>query len=222
MRRRLRLSLPFPSKLAKSPDWKRHPFLEAPTPAFEPSLPVEARKSTQLEASPLLEVPLPVKELPPSPCRSLQYAFSIPDLLERGVILFFFSFWDTGLERGRGPGSSPLISMARDVEVTPNPLSIMLRDGSTVILTKASTSNLEKDMAKQRDLSDYPPCEEGWSEEELSKLLHFSKVLGMPVEGHEVEILELLTKLKLRTGSNSLGDIRITKNPVELLGFDSS
>ena len=45
-------------------------------------------------------------------------------------------------------GSSPLISMARDVEVTPNPLSTMLRDGSTVILTKAPTSDLEKNMAK--------------------------------------------------------------------------
>ena len=91
-----------------------------------------------------------------------------------------------------------------------NPLSIMLRDGSTVIF-KAPTSDLGKNMAKQRDSSDYPPCKEGWSEEELSKLLHFSKVLGMPIEGHEVEILELLLKLKLRTGSNSLGKRRKKK-----------
>ena len=101
--------------------------------------------------------------------------------------------------------------MARDVEVTPNPLSIMLRDGSTVILTKAPTFDLEKNMAKQRDSLDYSPCEEGWLEEELSKLLHFSKVLGMPVEGHEVEILELLSKLKLRTRSNFLGKRRKNK-----------
>ncbi|RVW67638.1 Transposon TX1 uncharacterized 149 kDa protein [Vitis vinifera] len=33
----------------------------------------------------------------------------------------------------------------------------------------------------------------------------------MPVEGHEVEILELLSKLKLRTGSNSLGKRRKKK-----------
>ncbi|RVX07375.1 hypothetical protein CK203_022679 [Vitis vinifera] len=69
-------------------------------------------------------------------------------------------------------------------------------------------------MAKQRDSSDYPPGEEGWSEEELSKLLHFSQVLGMPVEGHEVEILELLSKLKLRTGSNSLRKRRKKKKSV--------
>ena len=137
---------------------------------------------------------------------------SLPPISLRGESSSSSSpFWDTGLERGRERGSSPLISMARDVEVTPNPLSTMLRDGSTVILTKAPTSDLEKNMAKQRDPSDYPPCEEGWSEEELSKLLLFSKVLGMPVEGHEVEILELLTKLKLRTRSNSLGKRRKKK-----------
>ena len=95
--------------------------------------------------------------------------------------------------------------------MTPNPLSIMLRDRSTVILTEALNSDMEKDMAKQRDLSDDPPCEEGWSEEELSKLLHFSKVLGIPVEGHKVEILVLLAKLKLRTGSNSLSKRRKKK-----------
>ncbi|RVW14482.1 hypothetical protein CK203_077245 [Vitis vinifera] len=48
------------------------------------------------------------------------------------------------------------------------------------------------------ELSAELPCEEGWSEEEFSKLTQFSKVLGMPVEGHEVEILALLKKLKLR------------------------
>ena len=88
--------------------------------------------------------------------------------------------------------------------MTPNPLSMMLRDGSIVVLIEAPSPDLEKDMAKQRDLSAVPPCEEGWSENELSKLFHFSKVLGMPVEGHEVEILALFKKLKLRMGSNTL------------------
>ncbi|RVW91345.1 hypothetical protein CK203_035397 [Vitis vinifera] len=79
--------------------------------------------------------------------QSSRYALSTFDLPERRV-LFFYSFWDSGLER-------------------------------------------EGDLAL-RDLSAAPPCVEGWSEEELSKLFHFSKVLGMPVEGHEVEILALL------------------------------
>ena len=137
---------------------------------------------------------------------------SLPPISLRGESSSSSSpFWDTGLERGREPGSSPLISMARDVEVTPNPLSTMLRDGSTVVLIEAPSPHQEKDVAKQRDLSFVPLCEEGWSEEELSKLFHFSKVLRMPVEGHEVEILELLTKLKLRTRSNSLGKRRKKK-----------
>ncbi|RVW12505.1 hypothetical protein CK203_082431 [Vitis vinifera] len=52
------------------------------------------------------------------------------------------------------------------------------------------------DVAKQGELSAELPCEEGWSEKEFSKPTHFSKVLGMPVKGHEVEILALLKKLK--------------------------
>ena len=84
------------------------------------------------------------------------------------------------------------------------PLAMMLRDGSTVVLNEAPSPDLEKDVEKQRDLSAVPPCEEGWSEEELSKLFHFSKVLGMSVEGNEVKILAMLKKLKLRTVSNSL------------------
>ena len=95
-------------------------------------------------------------------------------------------------------------STPREAEASPSPLSMMLRDGSTMVLTEAPNPDLEKDGAKQRDLSFVPPCEEGWSEEELSKLFHFSKVLGMPVKGHEVEILALLKKLKLRTGSSTL------------------
>ena len=79
----------------------------------------------------------------------------------------------------------------RDVEKTPKPPSMMLRDGSIVVLTKAPSPVSPKFMAKQRDLLAIPPCEEGWSEEEISNLFHFSKILGMLVEGHEVEILTL-------------------------------
>ena len=82
-----------------------------------------------------------------------------------------------------------------------------MKDGSTVVLN----SDLEKDVAKQRDLLAAPPCVEGWSKEELSKLFHFSKVLGMPIVGHEVKILALLKKLKLRTGSNTLSKRRKKK-----------
>ncbi|RVW72637.1 hypothetical protein CK203_050638 [Vitis vinifera] len=93
-------------------------------------------------------------------------------------------FWDTGFEREGGSCFGLVESTPREAEALSNPLSMMLRDG--------------------RDLSVVPPCEKGWSEEELSKLFHFSKVLGMPVEGHEVKILALIKKLKLRTGSSTL------------------
>ena len=94
--------------------------------------------------------------------------------------------------------------MLREAEASLNPLSMMLKDGSTVLLTETLSPDMEKNVATQRDLSVVPSCEEGWSEEELFKLFHFSKVLGMLVEGHEVEILALLKKLKLRTGSSTL------------------
>ncbi|KAL6316355.1 hypothetical protein AAG906_017992 [Vitis piasezkii] len=110
-------------------------------------------------------------------------------------------FWDTRLERERGSCPGLLESTLREMEATP------MKDGSTVVLN----SDLEKDLAKQRDLLAAPPCVEGWSEEELSKLFHFNKVLGMPVEGHEVEILALLKKLKLRTGNNTLSKRRKKK-----------
>ena len=83
----------------------------------------------------------------------------------------------------------------------------LMKDGSTEI----PNPDLEKDVANQRNLSAAPPCAEGWSEGELSKLYHFSKVLGMPVEGHEVEILALLKKLKLRTGSSTFNKRRKKK-----------
>ena len=103
-------------------------------------------------------------------------------------------------------------SSPREAEASLNPLSKMLRDGSTMVLTDAPGPILENealvlvdcDVAKQGELSAELPCEEGWSEEEFSKLTHFSKVLGMPIEGHEVEILALLKKLKLRTDSSTL------------------
>ncbi|RVW26396.1 Transposon TX1 uncharacterized 149 kDa protein [Vitis vinifera] len=76
----------------------------------------------------------------------------------------------------------------------------MLRDGSTVVL-RPDPPNFA---AKQKDHTDISPREEVWSEEEISNLFHFSKVLGMSVEGHEVEILNLLEKLKLRMGNSTL------------------
>ncbi|RVW90107.1 hypothetical protein CK203_035864 [Vitis vinifera] len=72
--------------------------------------------------------------------------------------------------------------------------------GSTVVL-RPDPPNFA---AKQKDHTDISPREEVWSEEEISNLFHFSKVLGMSVEGHEVEILNLLEKLKLRTGNSTL------------------
>ncbi|RVW15130.1 hypothetical protein CK203_083331 [Vitis vinifera] len=104
--------------------------------------------------------------------RCMHLSFPSPSKLGTHPLLLLLS-GTRGLRGGREPGSSPVISMARDVEVTPNPLSIMLRDGLIVILSSTPTSDLGKNMANQRDSSDYPPCEEGWSEEELSKLLHF-------------------------------------------------
>ena len=163
--------------IARTPQMEASPLLDASTPAIEPSLPVEARN------------PQGMLSLPPISLRGESSSSSTP-------------FWDLGLERGRGPCSGLLKSTTREEEATPNPLSMMLKDGSTVVLTEAPSSDPEKDVAKQRDLLAAPPCKEEWLEEELSKLFHFSKVLGMSVEGHEVEILALLKKL--RTGSNSL------------------
>ena len=95
-------------------------------------------------------------------------------------------------------------SSPREAEASLNPLSMMLGDGSTVVLTDAPGPVLANealvlvdcDVAKQGELSAELPCEEGWSKEEFSKPTHFSKVLGMLVKGHEVEILALLKKLK--------------------------
>ena len=109
-----------------------------------------------------------------------------------------------GLEREGGSFSGLVELSPREAEASLNPLFVMLRDGSTMVLTEAPGPGLENNVAKQRESSADPPCKEGWSEEELFKLTHFSKVLGMLVEGHEVEILALLKKLKLRTGSNTL------------------
>ena len=117
-----------------------------------------------------------------------------------------------GTEREGGSFSGLVELSLREAEASLNSLSMMLKDGSTVVLIDAPGLVLENealvlvdcDVAKQGELSVELPCEEGWSEEEFSKLTQFSKVLGMPVEGHEVEILALLKKLKLRTGSSTL------------------
>ena len=138
---------------------------------------------------------------PPVEARNPQGTLSLPPISPRGESSSSTHFWDTGLERERGSCLSLLESRLREMEAT------SMKDGSTVVLN----SDLEKNLAKQRDLLTAPPCVEGWSEEELSKLFHFSKVLGMPVEGQEVEILALLKKLKLRTRSNTLGKRRNKK-----------
>ena len=108
-------------------------------------------------------------------------------------------FLVTGSERERGC-SGQTDPTSGETEETPIPLSLMLRDGSTVVL-RPDPPNFA---AKQKDHTAISPREEVWLEEEISNLFHFSKVLGMPIEGHEVEILNLLEKLKLRTGNSTL------------------
>ncbi|RVW27803.1 hypothetical protein CK203_102622 [Vitis vinifera] len=195
-----------PVEACKIPQRHASPLLDASMSAIEPSLPVEARKTPQRQTSPLLEESPPVKELSsPVQPRNPQGTLSLPSISSKGEPSSSSTpFWDSRIERGKGRCSSLWKSTTREEEATPNPLSMMLRDGSTVVLTEAPSSDPKIDMAKQRDLSVAHPREEGWSDEELSKLFHFSSVLGMPVEGHEVEILALLKKLKLRTGNNSL------------------
>nr|CAN61784.1 hypothetical protein VITISV_012351 [Vitis vinifera] len=113
-------------------------------------------------------------------------------------------------------GSSPSVEARNPQEgkgFLPGLLEPTLREGEATPMKDGSTEipnpDLEKDVAKQRNLSAAPPCAEGWSEEELSKLFHFSKVLGMPVEGHEVEILALLKNLKLRTGNTKVKEMSL-------------
>ena len=61
-------------------------------------------------------------------------------------------------------------SSPREAEASQNPLSMMLRDGSTVVLTDASGLVLENealdlvdcDVAKQGEFSAELPCVEGW------------------------------------------------------------
>ena len=126
---------------------------------------------------------------------------SLPLISPRGESSSSTPFWGSGLEKERGSCPSLLELTLREAEVTP------MKDGTTEI----PNPDLEKDVANQRNLSAAPLCAEGWLEGELSKLYHFSKVLGMPVEGHEVEILALLKKLKLRTGSSTLSKRRKKK-----------
>ena len=171
------------------------PCLRKGTPASTPA----TVGTPQMEASP------PVAEFPPVEAHNPQGKLSLPSISSRGESSSSSTpLWDTGFEREMGSFSGLVESMLREVEASLNPLSMMLKDGSIVLLTETSSPDMEKNVATQRDLSVVPSCEEGWSEEELSKLFHFSKVLGMLVEGHEVEILALLKKLKLRTGSSTL------------------
>ena len=149
-----------------------------------------------MEAPPLANGPSP-----PVEARNPQGTLSLPLISPRGESSSSTPFWDSGLERERGSCPGLLEPTLREAEATP------MKDGLTVVLNP----DMEKNVAKQRDLSAAPPCVEGWLEEELSKLFHFSKVLGMPVEGHEVEILALLKKLKLRIGSNTLSKRRKKK-----------
>ena len=149
-----------------------------------------------MEAPPLANGPSP-----PVEARNPQGTLSLPLISPRGESSSSTPFWDSGLERERGSCPGLLEPTLREAETTP------MKDGLTVVLNP----DMEKNVAKQRDLSAAPPCVEGWLEEELSKLFHFIKVLGMPVEGHGVEILALLKKLKLRIGSNTLSKRRKKK-----------
>ncbi|RVW39535.1 Retrovirus-related Pol polyprotein from transposon TNT 1-94 [Vitis vinifera] len=54
----------------------------------------------------------------------------------------------TILKREGGSCSGLVESMPREAEASPNPLSMMLKDGLTVVLTKAPSSDLENDVAK--------------------------------------------------------------------------
>ena len=138
---------------------------------------------------------------PPVEARNPQGMLSLPLISPRGESSSSTPFWGSGLEKERGSCPSLLELTLREAEVMP------MKDGTTEI----PNPDLEKDVANQRNLSAAPLCAEGWLEGELSKLYHFSKVLGMPVEGHEVEILALLKKLKLRTGSSTLSKRRKKK-----------
>lgn len=110
-------------------------------------------KTLQMEASPLVNEPSPLVKahnpqgmlsLPPTPLRGEPSSSSTP-------------FYDSRFERERGYCFSFLDLKPRDVETTPKPLSMMLRDGSTVVLTKAPSPVSPKFMAKQRDLLVIPP-----------------------------------------------------------------
>ncbi|RVW18782.1 hypothetical protein CK203_102739 [Vitis vinifera] len=92
-----------------------------------------------------------------------------------------------GLERERGSFSGLVELSPREAKASLNPLFVMLRDGSTAVLTEAPGPGLENNVAKQRESSADPPCEEGWSEEELFKLTHFSKVLECLSKGMKLK-----------------------------------
>ena len=139
-----------PVEACKIPQRHASPLLDASTSAIEPSLPVEARKTPQRQASPLLEESPPVKELSsPVQPRNPQGTLSLPPISSRGEPSSSSTpFWDSGLEKGKGQCSSLWKSTTREEEAMPNPLSMLLRDGSTVVLTEAPSSDPEIDVAK--------------------------------------------------------------------------
>ncbi|RVW38639.1 hypothetical protein CK203_077540 [Vitis vinifera] len=191
LRRRRGAPAPSPAP-ASSPISDRHPLREA-SPQMDAPPPANG-------SSPPPPPPPPPPPFPLGARNPQRYDPSASDLPERGV-LFFYSFLGLGLERERGSCPGLLEPTLREADVT------LMKDGSTEI----PNPDLEKDVANHRNLSAAPSCAEGWSEGELSKLYHFSKVLGMPVEGHEVEILALLKKFKLRTGSRTFNKRRKKK-----------
>ena len=74
-----------PVEASKTLQLEASPPMESPMHAFELSLLVKARKSTQLEASDLVEVPTSVKELPPPvEARNIKGTPSLPPISLRG------------------------------------------------------------------------------------------------------------------------------------------
>ena len=139
-----------PGEACKIPQRHASPPLDASMSAIEPSLPAEARKTPQRQASPFSEESPPVKELSsPVQPRNPQCTPSLPSISSKGEPSSSSTpFWVSGLERGKGRCSSPWKLTTREEEATPNPLSMMLRDGTTVVLKEAPSSDPEIDVAK--------------------------------------------------------------------------
>ena len=85
------------------------------------------------------------------------------------------------------------LSMVEDVRN--GPLSMILKDGSRVNL-QSNCVAMELSLSVGKEEETYL-IREGSA---FSKLMAFSKVLGLPVDGYEEEILSLLEKLEIRMG----------------------